>query len=107
MSVQLTNEERLLIDRRRRGETQAEAARRHEVSTTRYSRWERGLDQAPASSVPTVKALRDHELCLITRRRAGVTQTKVATDLNRCKMWMRQMERGEVDCTELKRYWGL
>jgi hypothetical protein len=51
--------------------------------------------------------LRDHELCLITRRRAGVTQTKVATDLNRCKMWMRQMERGEVDCTELKTYWGL
>lgn len=108
MPFELTMPERLLIDRRRRGETQAEAAQRHSVSNTRYSRWERGLDQPPPTSIPTiVKDLRPHELCLITRRRAGVTQTKVATEINRCKMWVRQMERGEVDCSELSRYWGL
>ena len=107
----LSPSERLLIDRRRRKETQAKAARRHGVSQSRYSRWERGLDH-PGSlegrniwSPKTDFRLRDHERCLLFRRRAGVIQAMVAEALGRCKMWVRQMERGEVSSDELLRYW--
>jgi DNA-binding XRE family transcriptional regulator len=106
----LTAAERLLVDRRRRDETQAEAALRYKVSQSRYSRWERGLDDpietlGPGPVLPRVSPLKPHEKCLLYRRRVGVTQAKVAEDLNRCKMWVRQMERGEVDSTELVQYW--
>jgi DNA-binding XRE family transcriptional regulator len=104
----LTSAERLLVDRRRRGETQAQAAARHNVSQSRYSRWERGLDEPnDARTVPSIriKELKPHEKCLLYRRRAGRTQATIAIDLNRCKMWVRQMERGEVDSTELVQYW--
>ena len=106
----LTAAERLIVDRRRKGETQAQAAGRYGVSQSRYSRWERGLDDpvetlGPGPVLPKVTPLKPHEKCLLYRRRVGVTQAKVATDLKRCKMWVRQMERGEVDCTELVQYW--
>jgi DNA-binding XRE family transcriptional regulator len=100
----LTPAERLLVDRRRRGETQGAAAARHGVSHSRYSRWERGLDE-PTEAAPRITTLKPHEKCLLYRRRVGITQATVAEDLNRCKMWVRQMERGEVDCTELVQYW--
>lgn len=104
----LTEPERLLIGRRRSGQTQAQAAKDWGVSQSRYSRWERGLDpiQAHIKDVPTkLSELEPHERCLIYRRRVARTQAEVATDINRCKMWVRQMERGEVDCTELVNYW--
>lgn len=101
----LTGPERLLLDRRRREETQAQAAVRHEVSQTRYSRWERGLEPEGSLPRPRVGRLRPYERCLLYRRRAGTSQAQVARDLERCKMWVRQMERGEVDCTELTSYW--
>jgi DNA-binding XRE family transcriptional regulator len=101
----LTGPERLLVERRRRGETQAEAAERHGVSQTRYSRWERGLEADGALPTVRVGGLRPHERCLLYRRRAGRSQWQVARDLQRCKMWVRQMERGEVDCSELIGYW--
>ena len=102
---QLSAAERLLIDRRRREETQAGAAERHGVSQTRYSRWERGLEPERALPRPRVGRLAAHERCLLYRRRAGVSQGQIAEHLGRCKMWVRQMERGEVDCTELTSYW--
>lgn len=93
------------MNRRRKEETQAQAAMRHGVSQTRYSRWERGLEAERDIPRVAVGRLRPHERCLLYRRRAGRSQAAVATDLGRCKMWVRQMERGEVDCTELTSYW--
>lgn len=108
MLISLTPPELLLVDRRRRDETQAQAARRLGQSVTRYSRLERGLEPVPPNvKVPSLRQLRPNELCLVLRRRAGKTQLQVATELGRCKMWVRQMERGEVDSGELARYWGI
>lgn len=106
----LTAAERLTVDRRRRGESQLEAARRYSVSHSRYSRWERGLDDpirvlGPGPVLPEVEPLRPHERCLLHRRRAGLTQARIAGELDRCRMWVRQMERGEVGSTELVEYW--
>jgi len=107
----LTIGERLLVDRRRRGHTQADAARRWGISQSRYSRWERELDTPTLEELPYLWApakghqLRGNERCLLYRRRAGLTQLHIATELGRCKMWVRQMERGEVSFTELLDYW--
>lgn len=98
----LSNSERLLIDRRRRGEIQGQAARRLGTTHFMYGKWERGRVEGPRVKIP---ALRVHELCLLYRRRVGCTQAHVARTLRCCRWWINQMERGEVSCDELLWYW--
>ena len=102
-----TIRERLLIDRRRRGETIAQAARRLGVSITRYSNWERGAVEAPVTSLIRLGDLTVAEQCLLKRRRAGMRQQDVANAMNRCRMWVRLMEQGREDPSELAAYWDL
>lgn len=105
----LSDGERLLIDRRRHGETQAQAAGRHGLRPFLYGQCER--DSAPAGtkiSVPTDKSLlplATHERCMLYRRRAGYTQARVARELKVCRWWLNQMERGVVPCDDLICYW--
>lgn len=99
----LTRGERLMIDRRRRGERQRAAAQRLEVPLSRYSRWERDLDpHAPSIRVGALKA---HERCYLMRRRVGRTQQEVAAEMNVCRYWLNRMELGLADCTDLVCYW--
>ena len=98
----LSNSETQLIRRRRRGESQLQAARRLGLSHSMYSKWERGLVDCPRERVLPLKA---HERCLLYRRRANVTQEDVAQDLRCCRWWVNRMEHGEADCTELCSYW--
>lgn len=99
----LTRGEALLLDRRRRGETQVAAGRRWNVPHSRYSLWERDL----ADDAPTVKIdqVEPHERCLLYRRRAKFTQARVARELGVCRWWLNQMERGVVPCDDLIWYW--
>ncbi len=99
---QLSRGERLLIDRRRRGETQGQAAERHNTTHFMYGKCERDVVDGPAIKIA---ALRVFECCLLYRRRAGFTQAQVAGELNRCRWWVNQMERGEMPCDELVWYW--
>jgi DNA-binding XRE family transcriptional regulator len=102
-SSELSKGERLLIDRRRRGERQGKAASRLKVPLSRYSLWERDLlDGAPKVSLGQLKA---HERCVIYRRRCGKSQVEVAQELEVCRWWLNQMEAGTVDCTPLACYW--
>lgn len=101
----LTAGELLLVDRRRRGETQRQAARRLGVSHSLYSLWERDLEQAHQPPIPKLDLLNSNERCLLYRRRSKVTQAKVAADLNVCRYWLNRMERGEVPCDALIGYW--
>jgi DNA-binding XRE family transcriptional regulator len=99
----LTCGEQLLIDRRRRGETQEEAADRYGVSRFCYGNWERDCDDgAPKVKV---KALQGYERCLLYRHRCEMTQSKVATDIKRSRHWVNSMECGKVPCDELIWYW--
>lgn len=103
----LTIAEKLAVQRRRLGERQRAAAARHGVSHTRYSRWERGLEQPGPDVAKAVKIgkLRPHEYCFLYRRRAGFTQERVARDMGVCRYWLNRMELGEAPCDELIEYW--
>ena len=101
---ELTPGEELMLLRRRLGETQKDAAIRNCVPLSRYSLWERDLDQGPRPGI-TLESLAPHERCLLYRRRVGWTQKKVAADLGCCRRWMNMMERGEVDSSALVCYW--
>lgn len=100
----LTPGERLLIHRRRLGLNQREAARRCNISMTRYSLWERG-QAVPTVDVPTIDELLPHERAMLYRRRCGTTQGDVATELGLCRWWVNLMERGERPCDLLIDYW--
>lgn len=101
--VRLTTGERLLVDRRRREETQGEAAARHGVGRAVYGRWERSNDRdVPA---PKVGRLSPNERCLLYRRRADKTQAEVAKDLGCCRWAVNQMERNGGACDTLLWYW--
>ncbi len=99
----LTQGERLLISRRRRGESQQAAADRHGATRFLYGQWERDALKGP--SVREVDTLRSHERCLLYRRRCEMTQKAVAADLNFCRWWINQMERGVVNCDVLLWHW--
>jgi len=99
----LTVGETLLIDRRRRNETQRVAAKRLGVTQFAYGRMERDL--VPGVKKAGVLPLKAHERCLIYRRRSESTQTQVAKDLGCCRFWLNRMECGLVPCDALLWYW--
>ncbi len=99
----LSRGERLIIDRRRRKESQSCAAARLGTSTCIYGRWERDDEDGP--SIRSVRPLRIYEQCLLYRRRTDMTQDEVARQLGRSRYWVNQMERGIRPCEELLSYW--
>lgn len=103
--VSLTDGEVLLLDRRRRGETQSQAAERYGVSYALYGDWE--YDRAGCEHVPHIKLgrIQPHERALIYRRRTGETQVSVAQALGVCAYTLRKMERGLAPCEDLLAYW--
>jgi len=101
--MHLQKNERLHIIRRKRHETQREAAGRYGISTRRYINWELGIVEIDIS-VPQPK-LFPNEKCFIHRMRQGWTQQQTATRIGCCKNWVGMMERNEVPCDLLLRFW--
>ena len=97
-----TKAERLLINRRRAGLTQPEAAESWGVSLYQYRRWELGSDAAPFVAVGW---LRHHERCLLMRLRLKVSLRKVARDLGVSRWWVIKMERGDAPPDRLVEHW--
>ena len=103
---ELSPGERLLLDRRRRGESQVQAAARRGISHTAYGLMERDSEKGTRGvEVLEIGELKAHERCLLYRRRAGYTQARVAKELQVCRWWLNQMERGAVSCDLLVWYW--
>lgn len=100
--LELTPADRLIVQRRRLGESQSQAAARWKVAYHVYSSWECGEGRPPEVSVGQ---LRGHERALVYRRHAGRTQREVAEDLGVCVLTLRRMERGESDPGALLEYW--
>ena len=98
----LTNAETLLLQRRRLNEGQMAAAKRHGVTHSMYGKWERGVVDSPRVKI---SGLKDHERCLLYRRRSGMRQEDVADDLRCCRYWLNMIERGEAPCDNLLWYW--
>lgn len=101
---ELTPAERLLLYRRRNHLTQDQAAEDWAVNPWTYRMWEGGhrTDDIPS---PGLGALRDHEVCLIRRRRAGWTRDAVASMVGISNSWLTQMERGRIPCQPLVEFW--
>ncbi len=94
----------LIIDRRRRNETQEAAGKRlGETPAPTYGGWER--DNGAGPLIQPVGRLKIYERCLLYRRRAGTSQAEIARDLGRSRWQINQMERGEIPCDELLSYW--
>jgi len=105
MVEKLKLNEALLLSRRRAGDGQARAARRHGVSLYRYRRWEAGveLDGIPR---PRLGKIRAHERCLIARMRAGLTVAEFAKVAGVSRWWLIRMEAGQVPVDRLLAAWS-
>jgi len=98
----LRNGERLLILRRRKGTTKAQAARKFKVTLYKYNRWESDVEQGPKRHV---SKLAYFEQSLLMRLRAGASVAKFARILKVSAWWLRQMEIGKVSDGRLRSYW--
>lgn len=103
-ATQLTNDERLLVQRRRLGETQDEAAERWGVSSWTYRCWERPGNGAPLGI--RIGRLQDHEICYLMRRQWGMSRKECAAAAGISQGWLTQMERGRIDCEPLIEFWS-
>lgn len=104
--VALTEGERLLIERRRLGENQSQAAKRHGVRFDTYSWWERDLRSGDRPHVKIGKLSRG-ETCFILRRRLGLTRKQVADKVGVSGFWITQMEKEKANSTRLGEFWDV
>lgn len=102
--VSATRGERLFIARRRKGESQIDAAASRGVSVDIYADWEmdRRTHDQPHQQIGELKP---HEVFTLRRRRAGMTQEELAERLDCTRLWVVQMERGTVNCDRLREFW--
>lgn len=100
----LTNGESWFLHRRSLGFRQEEMAARLKISHYSYKMIEYDRVDTPVL-VPAIKVLRPHEVCAICRRRAGISQLKIAKALKVSRWWLVQMENGDIDCAPLLKWW--
>lgn len=105
MAEKLKLHEALLLARKRAGDGQARAARRHRVSLYRYRRWEEGaeLDGIPR---PRIGQVHEHERCMLARLRAGISVAELAKAAGVSRWWLIQMEKGEAPVDRLLAAWS-
>lgn len=103
-ATQLTTDQRLVVQRRRLGETQDEAAARWGVSPWAYRCWERGGNGAPTGI--RLGRLADHESCFLMRRHWGMSRKECAAAMGISQGWLTQMERGQVCAEKLAEFWS-
>lgn len=100
---ELTNGEKLFLDRRRSGNTRVQAAKKWKVSKNEYIIWEKN----DSESIPFVKMndVTSIEMCVIQRKRWKITQDHLAKELNLSRSWVNQMEKGSSEPARLIFYW--
>ena len=99
----LDSGERMLIYRRRHGQSQREAADEYGVSFYRYRQMEAG--DVPCRP-PPLGTLQDHERFFICRKRSGLSVREMAKRLGVSGFWVSQMELGRAPIKRLARYWS-
>jgi DNA-binding XRE family transcriptional regulator len=103
---ELTLGEKLKIDRRRRGESQKEAAKRWEVTLYRYRQIETDEISKHPGIRPALRVIRPHERCYILRMREDVSVAVMAKRLGVSEWWFIQMEHGREDAGKLVEHWA-
>ncbi len=105
MEINLTPAEKMKLDRRRRGESQQEAAERWGVTLYRYREAEAGR-RSESKIRPRFTVVRDYEACLVLRTRRGDSVAALAKEMGISRWWLTQIERGKQPADELVRYWS-
>lgn len=100
---ELTRGERLLINRRRKGQTWYQAAEARNIPGKRYRLQE--ADKVPNAPFVPANHLTKLEKCFLQRRRWKITQKALGEDLNLSRAWVNQMENGSADPARLIYYW--
>jgi len=103
-SKELTDGEKLFLDRRRLGESQSVAAERVGTSLFNYRRLEKAPELSSGKQ-PKLGRITKAESCVIYRRRSGMTTQAVADAVGYCRWWVFRMENGQVDPAPLLEYW--
>ena len=104
--IQPTRGESLYIWRKRRQYSQPQAAEEYGVHIDVYRDWERDVrtkDQ-PRRQLGQLKL---SELCVLMRRRAGLTQRELAGQMDITRLWVVQMEAGDAPADRLREFWGV
>jgi DNA-binding XRE family transcriptional regulator len=102
----MTVGERLLIARRRSNESQETVARQLGLTRNVYGRLERDDEDLHSGiSLPELGELSQEEICVLLRRRAGLTQEECADKIGVTRFWFNQMETGKVSCADLVKFW--
>ena len=99
----MTNGEKLLILRRRVGETQSQAAKRLKATLYTYRRWENDTEKSPNKNVGR---LSDFEQCYVMRRRKEWSLEQMVKKVGVCRWWLCQMEKGEAPVERLVEFWN-
>lgn len=94
----------MLVSRRRKAQSQVDAAARFGVSLYAYRQWETETLECPHTI--GLGNLKPFEQCFLLRRRAGVTAGWLARKLGLSRWWLCQMERGDVDAARLVAFWS-
>ncbi|QYW02154.1 hypothetical protein CPT_Sonora_051 [Stenotrophomonas phage Sonora] len=98
--------ESLLVARRRLGLNQVDAAAAFGVHPDIYREWE--ADKRTAGQPwKRLGALKIHEVCMLLRRRKGMTQRELAKQMGCTRLWVIQMENGEAPAERLREHWGV
>lgn len=101
---EVTPGERLLIERRRAGQNQTEAAASYDLSEWQYRQCE--ADRSNAIPVTPIGRLQAHESCMLMRRRAGMKRTELAVQVGISGWWLTRMERGQIPADRLVAFWS-
>jgi len=100
--------ERILIQRRRDGVSQREAADACGAkSLYQFRLWESGTEAPPAEVLQNAdpRDLKIHERCYLERVRRGISLKALADELGVSRWWLCQMERGRVSSRQLEHRW--
>ena len=101
---EVTDGERLLIERRRADQNQTQAAASYDVSEWQYRQCE--ADESDRIPRTTIGKLRDYESAMLMRRRQGMKRTELAAELGISGWWLTRMERGQIPADRLVNYWS-
>ena len=104
---ELSLKEKLFLWRRRKGFGQKEAADFLNVSVTMLRHIERSHDEkCHLENLPELYQLHPIEICLILRRRAGLTIPDCAEQAGVSRYWYNLMEQGKASENRLLAFWG-
>lgn len=104
--IKPTKGESLYVWRRRSRFNQSQAAKAFKRHVDVYRDWEADRRTKDQPYKP-LGALKLPEVCVLRRRRAGLTQRELASRLGCTRLWIIQMESGEAPLDRLRQYWGI